>query len=82
VWYAKNGVPSDVAIGAVIGWGNVIQHGDEGWRAEYARPIAFLRTDVFEDQPLLDRVAAQYGAPILNRKGLELYASEYGEALK
>lgn len=77
-WYGGRGLPADVVIGAVVGWGEVIQHGDEGWRAEYARPVAFLKTDLFQEQPLLHRIAEQYGAPILDRKGLELYAAEYG----
>jgi hypothetical protein len=81
-WYAQQGIPPDVVIGAVVGWGNVIQHGTEGWRAQYAQPIAFLKTDVFNDQPLLEEVAQQYKLPILERKGLQLLASEYGESFK
>lgn len=80
-WYSQNGIPPDVVIGAVIGWGNVIQHGPEGWRAQYARPIAFLKTDVFGEQPLLERVAQTYKLPILERRGLQLLAAEYGEKL-
>jgi len=80
-WYSQTGIPPDVVIGAVVGWGNVIQHGDEGWRAQYARPIAFLKTDVFGEQPLLERVAQVYKLPILERRGLQLLAAEYGERL-
>ncbi len=80
-WYGENGVPQDVVIGAVVGWGEVIQHGDEGWRAEFARPVAFLKTDLFYDQPLLYRAAEQYGIPVIERRGLELYAKEYGGGL-
>lgn len=31
-------------IGAVMGWGRVIQHGYKGWRSQYARPIALYGT--------------------------------------
>lgn len=81
-WYGEHGIPANVVIGAVVGWGDVIQHGKEGWRAQFAQPVAFLKTDVFGDQPLLDAVAKQYGLPILERRGLELMAAEYGERLE
>ncbi len=32
-------------LGAVIGWGKMLRHGDAGWRAQYAKPIAFVRLD-------------------------------------
>jgi hypothetical protein len=81
-WYSDQGTAPDVLTGAVVGWGDVIQHGDEGWRAEFAKPIAFLRTDVFADQPLLYKAAEQFGVPIMDRKGLQLLAAEYGESFK
>lgn len=81
-WYAAHGIPADVVVGAVVGWGNVIQHGKEGWRAEFAKPVALLKTDLFGEQPLLDKVAKEYRLPILERRGLQLLASEYGDSLK
>lgn len=78
-WYGGTW-PDGVLVGAVIGWGNVIQHGDEGWRAEHARPIAFLDTSLFKDEPLVEAAAQQYGVPVLPRKSLQLLAKEYGEA--
>jgi hypothetical protein len=68
-------------VGAVMGWGKVIQHKSEGWRAEYARPIAFLDTSLYEEDPNLQRLADQFGVPLLDRKGLELYVKEFGDPL-
>lgn len=79
-WYGGQW-PEGVIVGAVIGWGKVIQHGNEGWRAEYARPIGFLDTALFKDEPLLEAAAQQYGVPILERRALQLLAKEYGDRL-
>lgn len=70
------GQPLTVA-GAVVGWGRVVQHGAEGWRAEYARPIALL--DI--GQAPLEEAALRYGVPLVSRRGLLLLPLEYGEAL-
>ena len=72
---------SDSVAGAVIGWGHVIRHGDEGWRAEYARPIGLLDTRVYDESADLERLGESYGIPILGRQGLQLLAKEYGAAL-
>jgi len=64
--------------GAVVGWGRVIQHGRQGWRAESARPVALLETG----QPLLEEAAARYGLPLVSMRGLCLLPLEYGELLK
>lgn len=29
-------------MGAVLGWGEMIRHKDQGWRAQYAKPIALM----------------------------------------
>ena len=68
-------------LGAVMGWGRVVQHGNQGWRAEYAQPIAFLRTDVLEDKPHEEQLSEQYQVPLMDRKGLEVYVKEYGDPL-
>jgi hypothetical protein len=65
-------------IGSIIGWGRVIQHGRQGWRAESARPVALLRTG----QPQLEEAAARYGLPLVSMRGLSLLPLEYGEVLK
>jgi hypothetical protein len=64
--------------GAVVGWGRVIQHGRQGWRAEKVRPVALLHTG----QPMLDEAAARYGLPLVSMRGLSLLPLEYGEVLK
>jgi len=64
--------------GAVVGWGRVIQHGRQGWRARSARPVALLQTG----QPLLEEAAARYGLPLVSMRGLCLLPLEYGEVLK
>lgn len=64
--------------GAVIGWGRVVQHGNQGWRAEHARPLAFLRTG----HPLLDALARRHRVPIVSARGLRLLPLEYGEILR
>jgi hypothetical protein len=62
--------------GAVVGWGRVVQHGDQGWRAGYARPVALLNMG----QPLLEEAASRYGVPLVSMRGLCLLPLEYGEA--
>lgn len=76
------GANQTTVTGAVMGWGRVIQHDDEGWRAEFARPIAFLDTNTYGDQPDLQDIADQYGVPLLDRKNLELYVKEFGDPLE
>ncbi len=66
-----------IVAGGVVGWGRVIQHGGQGWRAEYGRPIGLLDTG----HPLLEMVARRYNVPILSHTGLQLTASENGELL-
>jgi hypothetical protein len=63
--------------GAVVGWGRLVQHGSQGWRAEYARPVALLDTG----HALLEAAAARYGVPLLSWKGVQLVAQEHGEPL-
>jgi hypothetical protein len=74
---ADRGQAQPVA-GAVVGWGRVVQHGRQGWRAESARPVALLETG----QPLLEEAAARYGVPLVSMRGLRLLPLEYGEVLK
>lgn len=77
------GPPAPMApmvVGAVVGWGRVVQHGDQGWRAEFAQVIALLDCKVSDEHLALTRqVAEQYGVPVVGRKALELMAMEYGE---
>jgi hypothetical protein len=64
-------------VGAVLGWGRVLQHGAQGWRAEPARPIALLRTG----HPPLVEAALRYRLSLVSMRGLCLLPLEYGEAL-
>ena len=64
-------------VGAVIGWGRVIQHGRQGWRARNVRPVALLKTG----QPMLEGAAARYGLPLVSIRGLSVLPLEYGEVL-
>jgi hypothetical protein len=66
-----------LVVGAVVGWGRVVQHGRQGWRAEYARPGALLNTG----QPLLDEAALRYGLPLVAMRGLCLLPLECGDVL-
>jgi len=62
-------------VGAVIGWGRIVQHGLQGWRAEYARPVALLDTG----HSLVEAAARYHHVPLVSMAGLRLLALEYGE---
>ena len=68
---------SPIAEGAVVGWGPIVQHGCEGWRAAFARPVALLDTG----HPLLEAAARRYRVPLLSEPGLQLLAREHGDEL-
>lgn len=69
-------------VGAVVGWGRVIQHGDEGWRAEKVQIIGLLDCKLDDAHLQMTReVAAIYGVPVVGRTALELIAKEYGDRL-
>lgn len=57
-------------VGAVLGWGHMVRHEDEGWRAQYAIPIAFLplRDPAYQPSPAVNRA----------RKDLEVIADQLG----
>jgi hypothetical protein len=63
--------------GAVVGWGRLIQHGSQGWRAQYARPVALLDSG----HALLETAAARYGVPLLPWSGVQMVAREHGQPL-
>lgn len=74
--------PVFLMVGAVVGWGRVIQHGDEGWRAENVQVIALLDCKVSDEHlRVTHEVAEAYGVPVLSRTALELLAKEYGDPL-
>lgn len=69
-----------VVIAACRGGGIVVRHGEQGWRSEWAEPVAFLGDDplIGGDMELTDAVAEQYNVPIMDRQGLERYVREFG----
>ena len=67
-------------VGAVMGWGRVVQHGAVGWRAQKARVVALLDCKWSDEHlALTHQVAEAYGVPVLERDPLELYVKEFGE---
>lgn len=62
-------------VGAVLGWGRIVPYRGEGWRAQFARPIAMVSS--VKSRP----VAETYGIPLISREALEPYALEFGERL-
>lgn len=73
-------VETNMVVGAVVGWGKVVQHGREGWRAQYARILALLDCKYSEAQLENTRQAAkEYKVPLLERDGLERYVKEWGD---
>lgn len=74
---SRTGWPQLMAAGAVVAWGRVVQHGRQGWRAQYARPLALLDTG----QPMLVEAAGHYRVPLVSRRGLCVLPFEYGDVL-
>lgn len=67
-------------VGAVVGWGRVVQHGREGWRAGHSRILALLDCKFSAAQLKATHTAAkEYGLPVLERDGLEHYVREWGD---
>jgi hypothetical protein len=65
------------AAGAVVAWGRVVQHGRQGWRAQYARPLALLDAG----QPMLLEAARHHRVPLVSWRALCVLPFEYGDAL-
>jgi hypothetical protein len=72
------GGPPPLVAGAVIGWGRIVQHGSQGWRAQHARPVALLDTD----HPMLTSLALRHRVPVVSAQGFRLLPLEYGQVLK
>ena len=71
--------------GAVVTGGSTIIHGDEGLRAQYARPVAFAQSEpgtegnqLLGAQALFADLAAAFGVPLMPLGKLETYAREFG----
>lgn len=65
----------EAVYGAVVAWGRIIEHTD-GFRAEYARPLALVK-----DSPLAEMAGNALGLPVVAREYLENYAKEFGEEM-
>lgn len=70
-------IPDDAVIAAVLGWGRIVQHGWQGWRAQYAMPIAFMDTALTGSAEILEMVSEQYKVPVLSRESLQNYVNWY-----
>lgn len=71
------GINYDV-VGAVMGWGTVVQHGETGWRAQYAKVIALLDLKAGrKSAEQTKEVAKQYSLPVFERDALELVVNEH-----
>jgi hypothetical protein len=69
--------PTATAVGAIVAWGRVVQHGRQGWRAQFARPVALLD----KGEQMLEEAASRYRLPLVSIEGLCVLPLEYGEAL-
>jgi hypothetical protein len=73
-------VGDGIVVGAVMGWGKVVQHGTEGWRAEYAKIIALLDCKYSKGQLRnTQQAAAAYGVEVKSRDALEAMVGEFGD---
>lgn len=73
----------NIVVGAVMGWGKVVQHGKEGWRAEHAKIIALLDCKYSDPQSKNTQAAAKsYGLEIKERSQLEALIGEWGDPLE
>jgi hypothetical protein len=80
-------VPAPVVGGAIMAWGLLIQHAQQGYRAEYVRPLALLdHSSLMIDWAATwgDRLriaSERYGIPLLGWKHLIRFATEFGSKL-
>lgn len=76
-------IGKNVVVGAVIGWGRVVQHGTEGWRAEHAKILALLDCKFSERQLENTRtIAAAYGLEIKSRSQIQALVREHGDPVQ
>jgi len=67
----------EVVWGAVVAAGRVLAY-EEGWRAQYARPVALLQRS--DSGPRVRGVADQLGIPVVPLAGIAHVAAEFGVA--
>jgi len=63
----------DMVVGAVVSWGRIIEHTD-GFRAEYARPLALVA-----GMRAAEQLGGALGLPVVAADWLENYAKEFGD---
>lgn len=68
--------------GAVMAWGRVLEYVD-GFRAEHAKPTALYLEDEndWQETKLAELVAEAYGIPVVPKKEIVKYMTEFGEPL-
>src|SRR5438045_1621131 len=70
--------------GAVLSWGRLVIH-PEGFRAQYARPLALCLVDPAAPVSAVeqvDQVAAAYAVPAVDVRYLVAHAREFGTSYK
>ncbi len=70
----------EAVAGAMIAWGKIQVH-VEGFRAQYARPVAFVNRDELGNLigPVARSLAERLGLPVIQREHIERYAAEFGQ---
>ena len=70
--------------GAVLAWGRITIH-QEGFRAEFARPLALCyQQTLIAGSPAipLARLADVYGLPVIDASHIGVFAAEFGESYR
>ncbi len=69
--WTKTTGPSGWVVGAVLAWGRMYRHKQQGFRSQYAIPIGFLDNK----NPYLDQFCDETGFPLFpDLEGLEAFA--------
>jgi len=77
-------INSGLVGGAVLAWGRLTIH-QEGFRGEFARPLALCYAPMFlagSTASSLARLAHVYSLPVLDSSHLALFATEFGESYR
>jgi hypothetical protein len=74
-------ITSHLVGGAILAWGRLTIH-PEGFRAEFARPLALCYPHMFlagSTAVQLARLADRYRLPVLDVSHVDVFAAEFGE---
>ena len=77
-------INSGLVGGAVLAWGRLTIH-QEGFRGEFARPLALCYAPMFlagSTASSLARLAHVYSLPVLDSSHLAVFATEFGESYR